>query len=84
MAGRLRWHRETIAWVMLYQKQDSQGHYRLRLASSEDGLVFMPMSDAPVFTGETGSWDAISITTARLFQAQDWFYMLYGGQRLPV
>jgi predicted GH43/DUF377 family glycosyl hydrolase len=65
--------------LMLYQKLDAQGRYRLYAASSEDGLAFAPLSDEPVFAGQPGSWDAMSITTPRLSYDDGWFYMIYGG-----
>ena len=32
-----------------------------------------------MFSPEEGSWDAFSITTARLSADAGWFYMMYGG-----
>ncbi len=53
--------------------------YEIYLARSTDGIHFEQVQDRPVFTGEKGNWDAISITTARVSYSGGWYYMLYGG-----
>ncbi|MBM7568823.1 hypothetical protein [Paenibacillus sacheonensis] len=63
---------------MIYQLLADNG-YRLYLSRSRDGIHFESVSDKPIFVGEAGSWDALSIVTARLMQDGDHFYMMYGG-----
>ncbi|NBD25394.1 glycoside hydrolase family protein [Paenibacillus glycinis] len=63
---------------MIYQLLQNDG-YRLYLSRSTDGIHFEPVSDRPIFAGTPGSWDALSIVTARLMKDGDAFYMLYGG-----
>lgn len=74
---------DALVWndrlYLLYQKTNPQGHYELLLSVSEDGQRFTPVQEEPIFCGEAEQWDALSITTARLFRDGDWFYMLYGG-----
>lgn len=63
---------------MLYQMLVGE-KYRLHLAVSSDGINFENVRDEPVFVGEKGSWDALSIVTARLSYSDGWYYMIYGG-----
>ncbi|MCL5995161.1 MAG: hypothetical protein M1546_03795 [Chloroflexi bacterium] len=69
---------------MLYQKLETHSRYQLYLAVSDNGLDFAPVQEKPVFVGQPGSWDVLSITTARLSRDGDWFYMLYGGSAYPA
>jgi predicted GH43/DUF377 family glycosyl hydrolase len=64
---------------LLCHKANPSGNYQLLLSVSDDGRHFTPVQTEPIFRGEVGAWDALSITTARLAQEDDWFYMLYGG-----
>jgi len=63
---------------MLYQML-VEDKFRLHLAVSDDGISFQNVQDEPVFVGEKGSWDALSIVTARLSHSDGWYYMIYGG-----
>ncbi len=53
--------------------------YELYLARSTDGIHFEEVRDRPVFKGDEGNWDGISITTARVSYSDGWYYILYGG-----
>lgn len=53
--------------------------YEVYLARSTDGIHFEEVQNLPVFTGEKGNWDGISITTARVSYSDGWYYILYGG-----
>lgn len=65
--------------VFLIYLQFSENGFKIYLASSKNGIDFKNVLDTPIFTPKQGSWDSLSITTARLFQDDDTFYMLYGG-----
>jgi len=74
---------EVVVWgeklYMTYQIADTAGNYQVYLASSSDGLNFTPVSEAPIFPREKGSWDALSLVTGRISTDGDTFYMIYGG-----
>ncbi|SFJ79952.1 Predicted glycosyl hydrolase, GH43/DUF377 family [Paenibacillus sp. UNC496MF] len=68
---------------MIYQLLEENG-YQLYLSRSQDGIRFEPVSDRPIFAGEPGSWDALSIVTAQLTQDGDAYYLMYGGSSYLV
>lgn len=53
--------------------------YGLSLYGSIDGRNFTPAARQPVFVPEAGSWDSLSVVTARLYDGGDYVYMIYGG-----
>jgi predicted GH43/DUF377 family glycosyl hydrolase len=53
--------------------------YEVYLARSTDGIHFEEVQSQPVFKGNPGDWDALSITTARVSYSDGWYYLLYGG-----
>lgn len=67
--------------LLLYQRRVSGpgSPYELHLASSTDGVHFEDVQDSPVFEGEFGSWDAMSVVTCRVGCSDGWYHMLYGG-----
>ncbi|WP_219834111.1 hypothetical protein [Paenibacillus sp. R14(2021)] len=63
---------------MIYQLVENNG-YRLYLSRSKDGIHFERVSEGAIFAGDPGSWDALSVVTARLLKDGDYYYMIYGG-----
>jgi predicted GH43/DUF377 family glycosyl hydrolase len=58
------------------QDRVDDGGYGLVLYESEDGTAFREVG--PVF-GARDDWDSFSIVTARIHEADGWYWMLYGG-----
>jgi predicted GH43/DUF377 family glycosyl hydrolase len=63
---------------MLSQEMIGDG-YGLKLFVSSDGRTFQSACGQPVFVPEKGSWDGLSVVTARLFENGEFVYMLYAG-----
>src|SRR5204863_4328933 len=51
---------------MLSQDMVGDG-YGLKLFSSTDGRLFAPVQSDPVLLPEPGSWDSLSVVTARMY-----------------
>lgn len=73
---------------MIYQLEGDKGYgggYRgFYLAQSPDGVHFTQVFSTPVFNAsESNNWDC-QISTARLFQQGEHYYMLYGGNPSKV
>lgn len=64
---------------LLSQELLPSGGYGLRLFRSATGEDFQPVTEDFVFAPEEGSWDGLSVVTARIYQAGAEFYMIYGG-----
>jgi hypothetical protein len=64
---------------MIYQLPDEAGNYVIHLASSEDGVAFLPEGAEAIFPRQPGSWDSLSLVTARLSEEAGVYYMIYGG-----
>lgn len=73
--------RDRKVW-MLNQFSNGAGGYELRLFVSDDGQHFEPFCTEPVFAPAADGWDSLSVVTARVWDADGWTWMLYGGSHL--
>ena len=75
-------HRGTL---YLYFVRIVHDWYRVFLATSADGFTFTEVTDNPVLSvGESASWDALTVTTPKIFAEDGKFYMLYAGGRASL
>ncbi len=87
--GKIKYGRAPSAVVknekisLLYQVKVDRG-YHLKAAESFNGTDVIDLEDEPVFSPSGGSWDAISITTARLFFSKGYFYIFYGASTIHI
>ncbi len=63
---------------MVFLRSNGRG-YSVHCAFSTDGRKFLEIGNGPVFRGTVGEWDALSITTPRIWKNGGWVNMLYGG-----
>jgi predicted GH43/DUF377 family glycosyl hydrolase len=64
---------------LFLQRRTKEGSFEILRSDSRDGLVFPEERMRTVFTPSKRSFDAYSISTARILKEGDWFYMAYGG-----
>jgi len=79
---------EIVAWNgkfhLILQRLSQDGSLAFYLAESRDGLNFGSPRLILEPTRTAGQFDAYSISTARIWQEEDWFLMAYGGcSRFP-
>ncbi len=75
-------HRGTL---YLYFVRIVQDGYRIFLATSTDGFTFTEVGDNPVLSvGASGSWDAHTVTTPKVFAEDGRFNMLYAGDGMSL
>ncbi|MHB1000411.1 MAG: hypothetical protein ACYC27_14320 [Armatimonadota bacterium] len=65
---------------MVYQILDDKGRYQSYLTSTFDGIHFTP-ENGELLNGIQidKEWDSFSITTMRIFDGDEYVYMVYGG-----
>jgi hypothetical protein len=72
-------------YYLFYVKLTSGDGYAIFSSFSTDGENFSPVSAAPVLDiGVSGAWDGFEVTTPRIFQRNNTFYMLFAGGGDPA
>jgi predicted GH43/DUF377 family glycosyl hydrolase len=68
---------------MYYVMVNKSGGYSIYLATSIDGYNFTPFGNNAVFSPDTNqeAWDSKSVTTPRIFEKDDVYYMMYCGDK---
>lgn len=66
---------------LFFQRRAAAGNFEIYCCVSDDGVHFPAGSEQVVFrpSQRIGAFDAFSISTVRIWEAQGWFYMTYGG-----
>lgn len=66
---------------LFFQRRTEGGFFEIRKCHSEDGIHFPETNRTTVFkpSGQPGAFGRFSISTVRIWQEKDWFYMFYGG-----
>jgi len=68
-------------YYLFFQRKNSSGFFEIFYCPSEDGIHFSEEDVKKVFepSKEKDAFDQFSISTVRIWQEGDWFYMFYGG-----
>jgi predicted GH43/DUF377 family glycosyl hydrolase len=68
-------------YYLFYQKLSKEKYFNIYCNTSKDGINFNPENEIMVFSPSrvTGAFDEFSISTVRLWQEGDTFFMTYGG-----
>jgi predicted GH43/DUF377 family glycosyl hydrolase len=67
--------------LLFVQRRTADGYFEIWCCPSEDGIHFPEEAQRKVFSPsmEDGAFDRFSISTVRIFQEGDWYYIFYGG-----
>lgn len=65
----------------LFFVRDHPGQgYAIYLAQSIDGIQYELVGNEPVVSpGQSDEWDDFEVTTPRIIQIDDWYYLIYSG-----
>jgi len=66
---------------LFFQRKNQDGFFEIFCRQGTDGIHFPESSTTRVFapSGKPGTFDQFSISTVRIWQEGNWFYMTYGG-----
>jgi predicted GH43/DUF377 family glycosyl hydrolase len=65
---------------LFYVLDDGGLGYSIYTVCSFDGITFEPVSTSPVLTsGSPGQWDEREVTTPRIINIENMYYMIYAG-----
>jgi predicted GH43/DUF377 family glycosyl hydrolase len=65
--------------VFLLSQERAGDGYCFKISVSDDGRSFTAVQAEPVFEAAPGSWDGMSVVTAKLAEDGEFVYMIYGG-----
>lgn len=68
-------------YFLFFQRKNTSGFFEIFCCPSKDGIYFSEENVKKVFgpSNEKGNFDQFSISTVRIWQEENWFYMFYGG-----
>ncbi|MBN2089684.1 hypothetical protein JW964_08720 [candidate division KSB1 bacterium] len=68
-------------YYLLYQRKNKAGYFDIYCCPGKDGIHFSVDQENLVFgpAKQKNAFDSYSISTVRLWQEDEWFYMFYGG-----
>ncbi len=73
--------KDQAFFLFFVRNRPSQG-YAIYLAQSQNGRTIDEIMNEPVLTpGQSGEWDDFEVTTPRIIQIEDYYYMIYAGLR---
>lgn len=66
---------------LFFQRRAAAGNFEIYCCASADGVHFAAGSEQVVLrpAQQAGAFDAFSLSTVRIWQAEGWFYLAYGG-----
>lgn len=69
------------SYFLFFQRKNPFGFFEVFYCPSEDGIHFFEENVKKVFwpSKVQGTFDQFSISTIRIWQEKNWFYMIYGG-----
>jgi predicted GH43/DUF377 family glycosyl hydrolase len=76
-APEIVWHQGQF--YLYFVRPDARGGYSIFLANSVDGSHFSKPYKQPVLEPSIGMWDSYTVTTPRIYRAEDRFWLSYAG-----